>query len=155
MICYALGAGLRPRPPHTSTKNIKQHEAKAWRISSCPFVPFVDEPPDHLQLNAPMHKRHQPSIAFGLFPKEFRQFFKDTPRLKKPGKLANSIFFPTQATCLQWLSGRTEFANRGKLDWQVAKSFWQSMPQGCWQGGVLCVSPRSAIYFPVVVLPSI
>ena len=53
------------------------------------------------------------------------------PRLKKPGKLANSVFFLIQAACLQGFSGKTEFANRGKLSGKLAKSFWQPRGDPC------------------------
>src|SRR5207244_746238 len=39
----------------------------------------------------------------------------ETPRLKKPGKLANSIFFRTQLTASFVVTALNEFANRGKL----------------------------------------
>src|SRR5438132_13557962 len=43
-----------------------------------------------------------------------------SPRLEKRGKLANSFFFLMQAACLRGVSGKTEFANRGKLANSVA-----------------------------------
>ncbi len=59
-----------------------------------------------------------------------------TPRLKKRGKLANSIFFLPQVYPWQRVSEIIEFANRGKLDGKLAKSFWQSpviWPKGSWK----------------------
>jgi hypothetical protein len=47
----------------------------------------------------------------------------ETPRLKNPGKLANSIFFRTQVTASFAVTALYEFANRGKLVGKVAKSF--------------------------------
>ena len=47
------------------------------------------------------------------------------PPLKKPGKLANSIFFRTQVLMETSVRAQNEFANRGKLIGKLAKSFWQ------------------------------
>jgi hypothetical protein len=46
---------------------------------------------------------------------------RQTPWLKKRGKLANSIFFRTQPPLPCALTAPTEFANRGKLSWQTGK----------------------------------
>ncbi len=45
------------------------------------------------------------------------------PRLKKRGKLANSIFLRTQHTSLYVFMEMNEFANRGKLSGKLANSF--------------------------------
>jgi len=65
---------------------------------------------------------------FSVSRKEFANFFsrlaveqRQTPRLKKRGKLANSIFFRTQLTLPYVITSATEFANPGKLTWQTGK----------------------------------
>src|SRR5437667_12576455 len=48
------------------------------------------------------------------------------PRLKKRGKLANSIFCRTQPALWQDIRMKTEFANPGKLSWQTGKLIFRN-----------------------------
>src|SRR5437870_6445506 len=73
---------------------------------------------------APSVRFHAPNRPFAVTARCSRVLADGrTPRLKKPGKLANSIFFRTQATPAIAVADTNEFANRSKLRWQVANSF--------------------------------